>query len=290
MYIILHLLKLMRPHQWTKNLFVFTGLIFGHAWTDSSLLQAVILSAVAFSLMSSGVYIVNDIVDAESDRQHPKKKFRPIAAGNVAVALAASWALVLVIAAFVLAWLVSNEVIILLLANLILNAAYSAGLKQVAVLDVFLIATGFMLRILVGTEGVGIPPSQWLLLCGLMITLFLGFTKRRAEMMVAEESGMTTRKVLSQYDAGLLDTFIAITATSAVLAYSLYTVNPETISIHGTANLIYTVPFVAYGIFRYILRLHTHRRGEDPARELLTDPHIVVTVLSWVIVVLWLIG
>jgi 4-hydroxybenzoate polyprenyltransferase len=290
MYIILHLLKLMRPHQWTKNLFVFTGLIFGHAWTDSSLLQAVILSAVAFSLMSSGVYIVNDIVDAESDRQHPKKKFRPIAAGNVAVALAASWALVLVIAAFVLAWLVSNEVIILLLAYLILNAAYSAGLKQVAVLDVFLIATGFMLRILVGTEGVGIPPSQWLLLCGLMITLFLGFTKRRAEMMVAEESGMTTRKVLSQYDAGLLDTFIAITATSAVLAYSLYTVNPETISIHGTANLIYTVPFVAYGIFRYILRLHTHRRGEDPARELLTDPHIVVTVLSWVIVVLWLIG
>ncbi|MCG6976604.1 MAG: decaprenyl-phosphate phosphoribosyltransferase [Acidiferrobacterales bacterium] len=290
MYIILHLLKLMRPHQWTKNLFVFTGLIFGHAWADSSLVQAVILSAVAFSLLSSGVYIVNDIVDAESDRQHPKKKFRPIAAGNVAITLAASWALLLVVVAFGLAWLVSTEVIMLLLAYLILNAAYSAGLKQVAVLDVFLIATGFMLRILVGTEGVGIAPSQWLLLCGLMITLFLGFTKRRAELMVAEESGMTTRKVLSQYDAGLLDTFIAITATAAVLAYSLYTVNPETIAIHGTANLIYTVPFVAYGIFRYILRLHTHRRGEDPARELVTDPHIIVTVLSWVIVVLWLIG
>ena len=249
-----------------------------------------ILSAVAFSLLSSGVYIVNDIVDAESDRQHPKKKFRPIAAGNVAITLAASWALLLVVVAFGLAWLVSTEVIMLLLAYLILNAAYSAGLKQVAVLDVFLIATGFMLRILVGTEGVGIAPSQWLLLCGLMVTLFLGFTKRRAELMVAEESGMTTRKVLSQYDAGLLDTFIAITATAAVLAYSLYTVNPETIAIHGTANLIYTVPFVAYGIFRYILRLHTHRRGEDPARELVTDPHIIVTVLSWVIVVLWLIG
>ena len=290
MYIFLHLLKLMRPHQWTKNLFVFTGLIFGHAWTDAGLVQSVILAAVAFSLLSSGVYIVNDIVDAESDRQHPRKKFRPIAAGNVAVYLAASWALVLIIVAFGLGWLVSGEVMILLLAYLMLNAGYSAGLKQVAVLDVFLIATGFMLRILVGTVGVGIPPSQWLLLCGLMITLFLGFTKRRAELMVAEESGMTTRKVLRQYDAGLLDTFIAITATGAVLAYSLYTVSPGTIEIHGTADLIYTVPFVAYGVFRYILRLHTHRRGEDPARELITDPHIIVTVLSWVIVVLWLIG
>jgi len=290
MYIVIHLLKLMRPHQWTKNLFVFTGLIFGHAWTDSALVQSVILAAIAFSLLSSGVYIMNDIVDAESDRQHPKKKFRPIAAGNVAVVVAGSWALVLMLVALVLGWLVSVEVVALLLAYLVLNAGYTAGLKQIAVLDVFLIATGFMLRILVGTEGVGIPPSHWLLLCGLMITLFLGFTKRRAELAVAEESGTTTRKVLRQYDAGLLDSYIAITATGAVLAYSLYTVNPETIRIHGTAGLIYTVPFVAYGIFRYILRLHTHRRGEDPARELITDPHIVVTVLSWIIVVLWLIG
>jgi 4-hydroxybenzoate polyprenyltransferase len=290
MYIFLHLLKLMRPHQWSKNLFVFTGLIFGHAWTDAALVQSVVLAAIAFSLVSSGVYIANDIVDIETDREHPVKRNRPLASGAVAVTLAGGWSLILIVAAMVLAWWVSMTVLWLLLAYLLLNGAYSAGLKQVAVLDVFIIATGFMLRILVGTEGVGIPPSQWLLLCGLMITLFLGFTKRRAEMMVATESGMTTRKVLRQYDAGLLDTFIAITATSAVLAYSLYTVSPETVRIHGTDSLIYTVPFVAYGIFRYILRLHTHRRGEDPARELLTDPHIVITVLLWVIAVLWVIG
>jgi 4-hydroxybenzoate polyprenyltransferase len=290
MYYIIHLIKLMRPHQWAKNLFVFTGLVFGHAWTDTALVQSVVLAAVAFSLLSSGVYIVNDIVDIESDRQHPKKKHRPLAAGNIAVSLASAWASALVASALVIGYLVSVDVVWLLLVYLLLNAGYSAGLKQVPVLDVFLIASGFMLRILVGTEGVGIPPSQWLLLCGLMITLFLGFTKRRAEMMIADEAGKHARKVLQQYDATLLDSFIAITATSTVIAYSLYTVNAETVRIHGTANLIYTVPFVVYGMFRYILRLHLHRRGEDPAKELITDPHIVATVLAWVIVVVWLIS
>ena len=289
MYYIIHLIKLMRPHQWTKSLFVFTGLVFGHAWTNAALVQSVVLAAVAFSLLSSGVYIINDIVDIESDRQHPKKKHRPLAAGDIAVSLASAWASVLVVSALVIGYLVGVDVVWLLLVYLMLNAGYSAGLKQVPVLDVFLIASGFMLRILVGTEGVGIPPSQWLLLCGLMITLFLGFTKRRAEMTIADEAGKHTRKVLQQYDATLLDSFIAITATSTVIAYSLYTVNTDTIRIHGTANLIYTVPFVVYGMFRYILRLHLHRRGEDPAKELITDPHIVVTVLAWVIVVVWLI-
>lgn len=290
MYFVIHLLKLMRPHQWIKSLFVFMGVIFSHAWADTALVQSAVLAAVAFSLLSSGVYIVNDIVDIESDRQHPKKKHRPLAAGNIAIPLASVWAAMLVASALAIGYLVSVDVLWLLLAYLVLNAGYSAGLKQIAVLDVFLIAAGFLLRILVGTEGIGIPPSQWLLLCGLMITLFLGFTKRRAEMMVADDSGRRTRKVLQQYDAGLLDSFIAITATSAIIAYSLYTVNAETIRIHGTSDLIYTVPFVVYGVFRYILRLHMHRRGEDPARELISDWHIIVTVLAWVFVVMWLIG
>lgn len=290
MYFVIHLLKLMRPHQWIKSLFVFTGVIFSHAWADAALVQSAVLAAVAFSLLSSGVYIVNDIVDIESDRQHPKKKHRPLAAGNIAITLASVWAAMLVASALVIGYLVSVDVLWLLLAYLVLNAGYSAGLKQIAVLDVFLIAAGFLLRILVGTEGIGIPTSQWLLLCGLMITLFLGFTKRRAEMMVADDSGSRTRKVLQQYDAGLLDSFIAITATSAIIAYSLYTVNAETIRIHGTSDLIYTVPFVVYGVFRYILLLHMHRRGEDPAMELISDWHIIVTVLAWIFVVMWLIG
>ncbi len=290
MYIVVHLFKLMRPHQWTKSLFVFTGLIFGHGWTDPELVQSVIWAAVAFSLLASGVYIVNDIFDIESDRKHPRKKHRPLAAGNVAVNLAAGWATALIVTALAIGYWINLQVLALLLAYTVLNAGYSAGLKQIAILDVFLIATGFMLRILVGTEGVGIPPSQWLLLCGLMITLFLGFTKRRAEMMVAKESGVRSRKVLDQYDTGLLDVFIAITATGAIIAYGLYTMNADTIRVHGTGNLIYTLPFVIYGVMRYIFRLHRHQRGEDPARELLTDPHILVTVSAWAVVVVWLIG
>lgn len=290
MYVVIHFLKLMRPHQWTKSLFVFTGLIFSHGWTDAALTQSVLLAAIAFSLLSSGVYIINDIFDIESDRKHPRKKNRPLASGKIAISLAAPWAAVLIMLALGMGYWISVQVFILLLAYLALNAGYSAGLKQIVILDVFLIATGFMLRILVGTEGVGIPPSQWLLLCGLMITLFLGFTKRRAELMVVAESGKRSRKVLEQYDLPTLDTFIAITATSTVISYGLYTMSPDTIRIHDTGNLVYTLPFVIYGVLRYIFRLHRHQRGEDPARELLTDPHIVVTVLAWFIVVMWLIG
>lgn len=289
MYYIRHLLKLMRPHQWIKNLFVFTGVLFGHAWSDGMLVQNALLAAIGFSLLSSGVYIINDIVDIDSDRQHPEKRRRPLAAGEVAASMASIWAMVLVVAALGIGYYVGVEVVWLFAVYLGINAAYTAGLKKVAVLDVFLIATGFMLRILVGTEGIGIPPSQWLLLCGLMITLFLGFTKRRAELIVIGESGKRTREVLKQYNAALLDSFIAVTATSAIIAYSLYTMNAETVRIHGTSNLIYSVPFVAYGVFRYIMRLHRHRRGEDPAKELLTDPHLLITGLCWIAVVVWLI-
>jgi 4-hydroxybenzoate polyprenyltransferase len=289
MSFIRHLLRLMRPHQWVKNLFVFTGLIFGHAWGDSHLLWSVVLAAAAFSLLSSGVYIVNDIADVESDRQHPRKRLRPLAAGDIAVTAAAIAAAVLIGAAFVIAWIVAPAVAALLLIYFLINTGYSLGLKHVPILDVFLIAAGFMLRILVGTAGVGIAPSQWLLLCGLMITLFLGFAKRRAELLVALEQGTRTRKVLVQYDGPLLDVMIAITATSAVITYGLYTMNPETVRIQGTPYLIYTLPFVLYGIMRYIFRLHHHRRGEDPARELFTDPHLIATVLGWAAVTFWLI-
>lgn len=285
-----HLLRMMRPHQWVKNLFIFTGLIFGHAWHDTHLVLLVVLAAIAFSFLSSGVYIMNDIADVESDRAHPRKRHRPLAAGEIAVMAAAAAAVVLIVIAFGIGWYAGPTVAALLFAYLLINGGYSAGLKHVPILDVFLIAAGFMLRILVGTAGVGIAPSQWLLLCGLMVTLFLGFAKRRAELLVAVEQGSRTRKVLVQYDAPLLDVMIAITATSTVITYGLYTVNAETIRIHGTSYLIYTLPFVLYGIMRYIFRLHHHRRGEDPARELFTDPHLIATVLGWAAVTIWLIS
>ena len=276
---LLSCIKLMRPHQWIKNGFVFTGLLFGHAWTDSSLLINVLLVAAGFSLLSSSVYIINDVMDREVDRQHPKKKNRPIASGVVGVNEALFLGISLMLLSLFAVWqLVGNVAVLILLAYLIMNIAYSFGLKHVVILDVFIIAAGFMLRILAGTIGVEIEPSSWLLLTGMMVTLFLGFTKRRAEMDQQEGS---KRKVLEHYDERMLDIMIAVTSAAVVMSYSLYTVSAETIARHGTSALIYTSPLILYGMFRYLYLLYIHKAGEDPAGELVRDKHILITILLW---------
>jgi 4-hydroxybenzoate polyprenyltransferase len=284
------LLRLMRPHQWVKNAFVFTGLLFGHAWHDPGLAARAVVAFAAFCLASSAVYVVNDIVDIEQDRRHPKKRLRPLAAGHVPVAAAAALAALLGAAGLALGWLASPTVLVILLGYALMNIAYTLRLKHVVILDVFIIATGFMLRILAGTLGIGIAPSQWLLLCGLMVTLFLGFTKRRAEIIALNEDKTSHRRVLEHYSPVLLDKMIGITASGLIMSYSLYTMNADTIRIHGTANLIYTVPFVMYGVFRYIYLLHHQSRGGDTAHDLVRDPHLLAVVASWVIATFWLIA
>ncbi len=275
------LLRLMRPHQWVKNTFVFTGLLFGHAWHDPAMVLKVILAFAAFCLVSSTIYILNDIVDIEQDRHHPKKRQRPLPSGKVTVAAAIGLALLLGTVGFVLAAWASKTVAIIVVCYALMNVAYSLWLKHVVILDVFIIATGFMLRILAGTLGVGVPPSQWLLLCGLMVTLFLGFSKRRAEIIALSDDKTAHRKVLEHYSPVLLDKMIVVTAAGLIMSYSLYTMNPETIRIHGTANLIYTVPFVLYGVFRYIYLLHQQSGGGDPSRDLVRDPHMLIVVVAW---------
>lgn len=284
------LLRLMRPRQWVKNLFVFTGLLFSHAWDDSALVLRVVAAAVAFSFMASAIYVINDLADREADRRHPVKRHRPLASGAVGVPAALLLAALLIVVAAALAAWVSSSVLWLIAAYAVLNLAYSAGLKQVVILDVFLIAAGFMLRILAGTLGVDIAPSQWLLLTGLFLTLFLGFAKRRAEWTAAAGSGAAQRRVLAQYGPELLDHMLSVAAAGVVMSYSLYTMSPETIARHGTASLIYTVPFVLYGIFRYIHLLHHRQRGEDPASDLLLDPHMVATFLAWLTTTVWLLA
>lgn len=283
MNMLLAMLRLMRPHQWIKNAFVFTGLLFGHAWHDPALVSKVLLAFAAFCLISSTIYILNDIIDIEQDRHHPKKRLRPLPSGQLSVAAAIALALVLGSASLVLAMWASTTVLLIVLGYAVMNVAYSLYLKHVVILDVFIIATGFMLRILAGTLGVGVPPSQWLLLCGLMVTLFLGFSKRRAEILALSEDKTSHRKVLEHYSPVLLDKMIVVTASGLIMSYSLYTMNPETIRIHGTANLIYTVPFVMYGVFRYIYLLHHQSRGSDTARDLVRDPHLLIVVVGWLV-------
>ncbi len=281
--------RLMRPHQWLKNSFVFTGLLFGHAWHDNAIVWHVVLVAVAFSLMASAIYILNDMVDREQDKLHPVKCCRPLAADELTLASAGLFALLLTGIALSIAYAVSGTALLIVVAYALMNLAYSIWLKHVVMLDVFIIAMGFMLRILVGTLGVGILPSQWLLLCGLMVTLFLGFAKRRAEMTALHNGGTAHRKVLAHYSSALLDKMIGITASGVIMSYSLYTMSPDTIRIHGTAYLIYTVPFVMYGVFRYIYLLHEQHGGADPSRELVRDAHLVVVVLAWALTTFWLI-
>lgn len=291
----LDFVRLMRPHQWVKNGLVLIGLFFGHAWSDVTLVTAVLLTATAFCLASSGVYIVNDLFDRASDRLHPVKSRRPLAAGLVSVPAAVALAVLLGFSAIGLALLASPAAAWIILGYWVLNAAYSTWLKHVVLLDVFAIAAGFMLRIFAGTLGVGIAPSEWLVLCGLMLTLFLGFTKRRAEILAldqgeGERSTGHHRRVLAHYTPALLDKMIGITAAAVIMSFSLYTMSPATIALHGTPNLIYTVPFVLYGVFRYIYLLHGQRAGEDTASDLFRDRHLLVTVAAWFGVTLWMIA
>lgn len=283
-----NLLLLMRPHQWIKNVFVFVHLAFGHAWHDPVIVRAALTTFTAFCLVSSGVYVFNDIFDRNDDRKHSLKRTRPIASGHISVTCGAVFGMILLAAGAGLGLWTSHTVFSLLAIYVALNFAYSLKLKHVVIVDVFVIAAGFMLRILAGTLGIGFPPSQWLMLCGMMITLFLGFAKRRAELAQAvTNNDARGRRVLDAYGLTLLDNMLAVTAAGAIISFSLYTMSPETILLHGTSNLIYTVPFVVYGIFRYMYLTHIRGAGDDTAKDLL-DPHLIAAVVCWLAAMLWL--
>ena len=283
------LLRLLRPHQWLKNGFVFVGLLFGHAWHDPAQATAALLAFAAFCLLSSAVYVFNDYIDREQDRRHPEKKKRPLASGAVSVPAALALGAVCLAAGLALA-VGGHRAAWILGAYLVLNAAYSRGPKHVVVLDVFIIAAGFMLRILAGTVGIGIPPTHWLLLCGLMLTLFLGFAKRRAELALLAGDAVQHRVVLQAYTTGFLDRAITVCAAGVVASYALYTLSEDTATLHGTSRLVFTLPWVLLGMFRYLYRLHFRGGGGDPADELLRDPLLAAATAGWIATVLWLIA
>lgn len=287
------IIKLVRPHQYLKNGFVLLGPLFAHQW-DALTLTHALFAFLAFCCMASAVYVLNDIVDIEADRAHPVKCHRPLPSGTVSLATAKGLLGVLVVASVLLSQLVSSWVTLFVVAYFIINIFYSWHLKHVVILDVFLISSGFMLRILAGTVGLGIAPSAWLLLCGLMVTLFLGFAKRRAELLMLESTeganNGLTRRVLDDYSPQMLEQFIAVTAACTIIAYGLYTVSPQTVETHGSNHLIYTLPFVVYGIFRYLFLLHRRAKGSDTAKDLVQDRHLMLTVAAWVVTTLWVLS
>lgn len=282
---------LLRPGQWVKNIFVCAGVLFAGQWQDRRLLLAMTLAFAAFSLMGSGVYVLNDYLDRQFDRSHPVKRHRPLASGAVTVTqgfAAAAVCFGLSILAAALADLVDLRVLWILILYLSINVAYSLSLKHQPVVDVFCIASGFMLRILGGTWGIHIAPSGWLILTGIFIALFLGFGKRRAEWT---EAAGTQRRVLAAYSPALLDTFLSIAATGTALSYALYTLDPQTIALHHTDRLILTLPFVLFGLFRYLYLLHGNdRKGENPSADVFTDPQLLLCGLAFAGCTFWLLS
>lgn len=282
-------LELLRPQQWVKNGFVLAGLLFGHGWRDPDLAFAAATATAAFCLGSGAVYAFNDSRDAAADREHPDKCARPVARGAVSQREAYALAAASAGGGMALAAWAGEAIAAILGAYLVLNLAYTLRLKRVPVLDVILIASGFMLRLLAGTTGIGIEPSKWLLACGFLLTLFLGFAKRRAELSKLEDAAAGHRAVLGSYTIRFLDRAVGACAAGMAAAYALYTLSAETVALHGTGGLILTLPWVLLGSARYLYRLH-RGGGGDPTEELLRDPLLGASVLGWVATVLWVIG
>jgi 4-hydroxybenzoate polyprenyltransferase len=282
------LLALARPRQWIKNFFVLAPVLFARELFQPEPILLAIRAFATFCFASSAVYILNDITDLDADRAHPEKRNRPLAAGVVTIpqALAAAAAFLLLAAAVSRGM---NGVFQVSLALYVgLNLLYSARLKNVVLLDVFLIAAGFMLRVLGGAFAIAVQVSSWIVLCTLFISLFLGFAKRRVELAAQPNPG-ATRKVLGMYTVGFIDQLLTIAAAGTVISYALYTVAPRTVEALGTEQMIYTTVFVLYGVFRYLYLVHTTRMAENPAAAVLADRGILAVTILWVLACILLI-
>jgi len=271
----------LRPSQWTKNLILFAGLIFGQRLLDPS---AVVLSLAAFAVfcaLSGVVYLVNDIADREADRQHPLKRHRPIAAGDVPVWMAAGLAAVLGGAALTAAFLLRFEFGLISAAYVAMVSLYSGPLKHIVIIDVLTIAMGFVLRAAAGAIVIAEPVSHWLLIVTILLALFLALSKRRHELVLLADGATSHRRILQEYSPYLLDQMISVVTASTLVAYAFYTVSPETIQKFGTDKLGLTLPFPLYGIFRYLYLVHQKEGGGSPSDMLLNDKPLLACVALW---------
>lgn len=284
------LLRTMRIKQWTKNLFVLSPLLFSKHLFDAEIVRDSLFGFFLFSLIASSIYVLNDIVDAESDRQHPVKRLRPIASGDLPLSVAGAAIALLVPLTLALAALVHQGFAIVLLVYLVLNVIYSYALKKAVIIDVMTIAASFVLRIVAGAVVIDVPISEWLLICTSLLALFLGFSKRRHEITVLEDDAHVHRPVLMEYSTYFLDQMISLVTASTLICYILYTVADETVAKFGK-ELLYTVPFVLYGLFRYYYLVHQKQTGGDPTTEFLSDKPLLLNVFLWavsVVVIIYL--
>jgi 4-hydroxybenzoate polyprenyltransferase len=286
----LALFKSLRPVQWLKNGFVLAPIVFSGRIVDPAAWWGCLAAVASFCSASSATYLINDVLDRKADSIHPTKKFRPIAAGEVSVPLAVGTAVVLGAVAFAIAVWIGGWFGYILAGYLILTSLYSAVLKEAVFVDVLVVAAGFVMRVVGGAVAIGVPISTWLLLCAYLLALYLALGKRRAELALLGEEAGNHRVVLGHYTLPLVDQAIGVVLGATVLAYTLYTVAPDTVAKVGSEGLMATVPVVLYGLFRYLYLLHRHELGGSPTRVLITDRPLLACVVLWMAIAAVVIG
>ncbi|MEO8502772.1 MAG: decaprenyl-phosphate phosphoribosyltransferase [Acidobacteriota bacterium] len=280
------LLRSMRPTQWSKNVFVFAPLVFAHLLTNREALAQAGLAFAAFCAAASAIYLVNDVRDREEDRRHPLKRRRPIAAGELGVPAALVAALALGVGALAIALQLGSLFAGLLGGYVALNLLYSVSLKHVVILDVMCIAAGFVLRVMAGAAAVGAAVSNWLILCTTFLALFLAFSKRRHELLLLSEGAAEQRRVLEDYSPAFLDQMINVVTASAVVSYALYAVAPETVQKFHSEHLVYTLPLVLFGIFRYLYLTYQRKELRNPTEAILRDAPFLINLALWALAVM----
>lgn len=283
------MIRLLRPAHWAKNVFVLAPLVFAQKLGDPEATLRGLLAFVSFCFASSVVYIFNDIRDRHEDRLHPLKRHRPLAAGSVSVAAAAVAAAILAAAALGIGVQLGIQFLAVLAIYLLLNQAYSFGLKHLVILDVMIVALGFVLRVIAGGLAVRVQISAWILLCTFFIALFLAISKRRHELLLLAEAASNQRPVLSHYSPTFLDQMINVVTASTVVAYAMYAIAPETTEKFHTGYLVYTLPMVMFGIFRYLYLIYQQHTSRNPTEAILRDPPFLINIALWGLAVLWIV-
>ncbi|MCI6337188.1 MAG: decaprenyl-phosphate phosphoribosyltransferase [Prevotella sp.] len=280
----MNILKILRPHQWVKNTFIFIPLFFGGSLFDMADWTSSLVAFVAFSFAASAIYSINDIVDVEADKKHPKKCKRPIAAGLVSKRQASLLAIILAIAALALPFLLNNWMLSVVIAlYLAMNLCYCIRLKHYAIIDVCLVALGFVMRIVAGGVATDIVLSRWIVMMTFLLTLFLSFAKRRDDVLIMNETGMAPRKNTSRYNLTFMNQAITITGGVMLVCYIMYTVSPEVIERFNSPNLYMTSFFVILGLLRYIQLTVVDERSGEPTRLVLSDRLIQLIIAGWII-------
>jgi len=273
----------MRPEQWIKNFFVFTALLFSKNLLNPSKDIEAIIGFVIFCMVTGCAYMINDLVDLEKDKLHPVKSRRPLASGKLKKEPAVKIIVLVCLASLSFAFYMNILFGFIVLAYFLLNIGYSIYLKNIVIIDVVSIAAGFVLRVLGGAVIISVVASQWLILCTILLSLFLGFSKRRHELILLEDSATSHRRVLEHYSPYFLDQMIAVVTASTLICYALYTMSGDTVEKLGTSKLIYTIPFVLYGIFRYLYLVHQKEEGGSPTEIMFTDKPMIINICLWVI-------